>query len=164
MTPTARTLKLLRAEGYLASVVERWIPHANRRADLWGAFDVLAVQPRDRVFLLVQVTSAAHVADRLRKVQARPETALWLRAGGKVEVHGWRGKCLRRLSVSAEGLQPVLMEKPRRRRPDRQRGLFDPIDRPALASSEAPGSHRAAPPIAPTPATHPDGRPAPSTP
>lgn len=126
MTPTARTLKLLRSEGYLAAVVERWIPKLNRRADLWGCFDVLAVHPRDRTFVVVQVTSAAHVADRLKKVQSRPETLLWLRAGGKVEVHGWAGPRLRRLSVAAEDLQPVLMSKPRRRKPDRQCGLFDP--------------------------------------
>ncbi len=33
MTPTARSLALLRRSGYLAAVVEKWIPRINRRRD-----------------------------------------------------------------------------------------------------------------------------------
>jgi hypothetical protein len=34
MSPTARTLALLRREGYIASSVERFLPRVNRRRDL----------------------------------------------------------------------------------------------------------------------------------
>lgn len=119
--------ELLRAEGYLAAVVERWIPHADLRADLFGFADVLAVHPRDRLFLLVQTTTTDNLASRVAKVQRRPETALWLRAGGRVELHGWDGNRLRRLSVSADDLVPDLMERPPRRGRVRQRGLFDKL-------------------------------------
>jgi hypothetical protein len=81
MTPTARTLSYLRGLGYLVAVVERWIPGACVRSDLWHFADVLAVHPRDRFFLLVQVTTAGHLPARLAKAKCRPELAAWLRAG-----------------------------------------------------------------------------------
>jgi hypothetical protein len=82
MTPTARTLALLRRQGYIAAVVERWLPGANRRSDVWGFGDVLAADPAGRVVLLVQATTADHLAARLTKARRRPELAAWLRAGG----------------------------------------------------------------------------------
>jgi hypothetical protein len=88
-SPTGRTLIYLRRAGFLVAVVESWIPHAHLRRDLFGFADVLAVHPRDRLFLLVQTTSIAHLAGRLKKAKRRPELAAWLRAGGLFEVHGW---------------------------------------------------------------------------
>ena len=129
MTPTARTLVYLRRQGYLTAVVESWIPHANLRRDLWHFADVLAVHPRDKVFLLVQVTTTAHVAHRLAKAKSRPELAAWLRAGGRFIVHGWRscdGKwLLRQVEVQGQDLHDVVLASPRLRRGERQRGLFD---------------------------------------
>jgi hypothetical protein len=89
VTPTARTLAELRRQGFLAAAVERWIPVANVRADLWGFADVLAVPPRDGIFLLVQATTTDHTASRLAKARGRAELAAWLRAGGAFEVWGW---------------------------------------------------------------------------
>jgi hypothetical protein len=54
MTPTGRSLTLMRRSGYLAAVVETWIPHVNRRRDLFGLFDVLAVHPVRREMVLIQ--------------------------------------------------------------------------------------------------------------
>ena len=69
MTPSGRSLMLLRRQGYLAETVERWIPRVNRRRDLFGFADLLAVHPRDRLFLLVQATSLGNVAARLKKAK-----------------------------------------------------------------------------------------------
>jgi hypothetical protein len=131
LTPTARTLTYLRRAGFLAAVVESWIPHANLRRDLFGFADVLAAHPRDRLFLLVQATTAGHVAHRLDKAKSRPELALWLRAGGRFEVHGWAhhgGRwLLRRVEVQGEDLADVVLAAPRPRRArrgQRQRELF----------------------------------------
>lgn len=129
MSPTARTLTFLRRAGYLAVVVESWIPHVNRRRDLFGCADVLAVHPRDGIFLLVQVTTAAHLAHRLAKAKRRPELALWLRAGGKFECHGWfcqgGGWHVRRVEVRGEDLAAVVLAAPRRaKRGERQKELF----------------------------------------
>ena len=57
MTPTAHTLALLRREGYIAAVVEKWLPRVNLRQDVWGFGDVLAAHPVGRVVLIVQATT-----------------------------------------------------------------------------------------------------------
>ena len=56
MTPTAFTLRYLRRSGYLAEVVERWIPGANIRKDLFGIIDLVAITV-DEPILGIQATS-----------------------------------------------------------------------------------------------------------
>jgi hypothetical protein len=129
-TPTRLTLDLLRRSGYVAAVVEKWLPKINRRQDLWGFADILAIDRREGGFLLVQCTSVGHVADRLAKAKGRPELAAWLKAGGRFEVWGWskRGKRweVKRVGVQAGDLGPVVITAPKRRRKrDRQRMLFE---------------------------------------
>jgi hypothetical protein len=141
-SPTARTLARLRRRGYLAGVVERWLPRANVRKDLFGCADVLAVHPRDRAFLLVQCTSLAHVGDRLRKAKARPELAAWLQAGGAFEVWGWarRGRrwAVKGVAVRPGDLAAVVIEALPRRPGGRQwhpLPLFDPEAGPAAGGT-----------------------------
>ena len=88
MTPTQRTLAHLRAEGYLAEVVERWIPRARRRHDLFGFVDVLAIRPGET--LAVQTTSSSNVSARVRKIADHDNTADVRKAGWRIVVHGWR--------------------------------------------------------------------------
>jgi hypothetical protein len=119
MTPTARTLALLRREGFIAAPVERWLPAVGRRCDVWGFGDVLAANPAARVVLIVQATTADHVAARLAKARGRAELAAWLSAGGAFEVHGWRrlGRRwnVRRVAVRTEDLATVEVQAlPRR--------------------------------------------------
>lgn len=130
MTPTARSLRLLRSEGYMVEVTERWIPHVNRRRDLFGFADVLAVHPRDKVFLLVQVTTVGHVADRLKKAKAVPALRTWLAAGGRFEVWGWAKRAsrweVRRVEVCGQDLVPIDLapRRPRRQRKGSRQGLL----------------------------------------
>jgi hypothetical protein len=129
-SPTQRSLGLLRQQGFLCAVVESWVPRLLIRRDLFGVADVLAVHPRDRLFLLVQTTTAAHLAHRLAKARARPELATWLRAGGRFEVWGWarRGRrwAVKIVAVRAQDLQPVVLAAPGRRgRRPHQPGLFN---------------------------------------
>jgi hypothetical protein len=125
-TPTARSLALLRRVGYLAAVVECWIPHANRRRDLFGFADVLAVHPVRREIVLVQVTTAGHLADRLAKVRAAPELPGLLAGGCKVQLHGWKrhGKRWRvkLVDVGPGDLGPAAAAPLRRRRRRRRTG------------------------------------------
>lgn len=108
MTPTARTLKLMRDDGWVAVVVERWNSFAHIRQDFAGFADVICFRPGDGI-LAVQVTTAGNVAARLAKIAAEPRAEIWRKAGGKIEVHGWaktgeRGKrktwTLRQLEVN----------------------------------------------------------------
>lgn len=87
MTPSARSVKTLREEGWLVDVVERWIPKINIRKDLFGMFDLLAV--REGKTLAVQVTSIDHIAHRRVKMRDLPALAQVLSAGWIVEIHGW---------------------------------------------------------------------------
>jgi hypothetical protein len=118
MTPTSRTLRLLRQSGYIAAVVERWIPKIDRRSDLWHFGDILAVHPVRRDFLIVQTTSIGNISSRIAKSRAQPELGIWLHAGGRFEVHGWThaGK-VKRVEVLVDDLATVVIEKPGRKPP-----------------------------------------------
>jgi hypothetical protein len=131
MSPIGRTLIHLRRLGFIADVCERWLPHVNRRRDLFGVGDVIAFHPRDKIVLIVQATSLAHVGDRIARISRRPELALLLRAGVTVEVWGWelRGGDgqLKRAVVRPDDLAGVIIAAPRSRRQrkgERQRELF----------------------------------------
>jgi hypothetical protein len=87
-SPTSRSLAMLRDEGYLAEVVERWNPHARVRNDLFGFIDILAV--RDGEVLGVQTTSGSNTAARIRKIAEHPNTPAVREAGIRIHVHGWR--------------------------------------------------------------------------
>jgi hypothetical protein len=120
-SPTSHTLARLRKLGYQCEPVERFVARLNIRRDLWHFGDVLAVHPERREFLIVQATSADHVTHRLGKAKARPELAVWLRAGGRFEVHGWAKRggrwTVRVAELRAEDLAAVVLEAPPRKRP-----------------------------------------------
>lgn len=93
MTPTARTLKRLRDQGMMAAVVERWNPYAKIRQDLFGFLDVVAVEPGTQGVLGIQATSGTNVAHRLAKLREEPiasRVEVWLAAGNRLAVIGWR--------------------------------------------------------------------------
>lgn len=89
MTPTARSLKYLRALGWQAEVVERWIPRINVRKDLFSWFDAVAANPTLGI-AGVQVSTSAHKSARLAKARGLPGLIAWRLAGGRVLFHGWR--------------------------------------------------------------------------
>jgi hypothetical protein len=118
-SPTARSLSLLRASGFIAAAVERWIPGVEVRSDLWHFADLIAAHPIRREIMLVQVTTIGHVAHRLAKAKGRPELAAWLRAGGLFAVHGWHNRLgqwePKIVEVRSEDLIDVVVQAPRRR-------------------------------------------------
>jgi hypothetical protein len=129
-SPTARTLAYLRRSNYVADVAERFIPHVNRKRDLLGFADVVAVRRGEPGVLAVQATTRGHVADRLRRCQARPELRTWLAAGNRFEVWGWQLHAGRwrvhRVAVCGADLRAVAVEvRPRRRGREQGRTLFD---------------------------------------
>lgn len=89
MTPTQRSLKKLRDDGWTVAITERWNPFAHIRQDLFGFIDLLALSP-GRGILAVQTTSGANVAARIDKIKAEPKAAIFKACGGSVVVHGWR--------------------------------------------------------------------------
>lgn len=69
MTPTARSLKLLREWGFAAQVVEQTVAGKFKR-DLFGIMDIVAIRPmvteRAEIFG-VQATSAANHSARVKR-------------------------------------------------------------------------------------------------
>ncbi len=87
-SPTQRSLKLLREQGWTAEVVERWIPGANIRKDLFGFVDILAISGNET--LAVQCTSYANVSSRVKKIAESDLVGIVRDAGWEIQVHGWR--------------------------------------------------------------------------
>ena len=90
-TPTSRSLDYLRKNGWTVDVVERWLPvfgSTSIRKDYLGCIDLIAIQAG--MTLAVQVTSAANVASRVRKISASEHLATMKSAGWLVCVQGWR--------------------------------------------------------------------------
>jgi carbonic anhydrase len=87
MTPTQRSLKYLRAEGYTVAIVEHWNSFVRIRQDLFGFIDLLALKKDET--LAVQVT-ASGVSSRLKKIAESPLLPKVRDAGWKIQVHGWR--------------------------------------------------------------------------
>jgi len=92
VTPTQRTLKLLRAAGYTAAVVERFNQFAGVRQDLFGFGDLIAARANPKDIVLVQATSTPNMAARVKKIRALPAHTEWLGAGGRILVIGWSKK------------------------------------------------------------------------
>jgi len=90
ISPTQLTLRHLRADGWLAAVVEHWNPHARVRNDLFGFIDVVGVR-RDET-IGVQATTAPNVSSRVHKIADHPNIGAVREAGWQIEVWGWAKK------------------------------------------------------------------------
>jgi len=97
ITPTTRTLAKLRADGWLADVVER--RERYKTEDCFGCWDIIAFSrlgwgdgptPYPAVSLLVQCTDDTNFSKRVVKCRANENTAQLLEAGVRCEVWGWR--------------------------------------------------------------------------
>jgi hypothetical protein len=86
-SPTQLSLKMLREEGWLAEVVERWIPGANIRKDLWGWTDIVAL--KDGETLAVQTTSYSNMSARAKKIAESETIAEVRKANWTIHIHGW---------------------------------------------------------------------------
>jgi hypothetical protein len=95
-TPTQRSLKKLRDEGWICEKVERpWNPHTKRTQDLFGFGDILAF--KGSVTIIVQTTGGdgGNFAARRTKILASPIAKAWADFGvpfgqRSIVLHGWR--------------------------------------------------------------------------
>ncbi len=91
MSPTQRSLKWLRDQGFTVAIVERWNPYAKIRQDLFGCLDLLAISPTHGI-IGIQATSTGNLSARDKKILAEPKAGIWLASGGKITCHGWSKK------------------------------------------------------------------------
>jgi hypothetical protein len=87
-SPTQLTLKLLRDQGWTVEVVERWIPGANIRKDLFGFIDLIAL--KDGQTLAVQATSHSNISARVHKIENAELLSEVRKASWLIWVIGWR--------------------------------------------------------------------------
>ena len=88
VSPTQRSLKYLRDQGYTVAVTERWNPFAKIRQDLFGFVDLIAI--RNGATLAIQSTSASNLSSRRKKIESHENLQVVQAAGWNVILHGWR--------------------------------------------------------------------------
>ena len=94
---TQRTLRALRQEGYICGIVERFNPYAGVilptgkrsgiRQDLFGFIDIVAIKP---IGICGIQSCGQSFADHDRKILENEFALEWLKAGGSIELWGWR--------------------------------------------------------------------------
>lgn len=91
MSPTARTMQALRAQGWTTEKVEQRLPIPGRfvTRDMGGFADGIAWKSSAGV-LAWQATSGSNVAAHITKVLHSEPLRQWLLAGGRFEIWGWR--------------------------------------------------------------------------
>lgn len=87
-SPSALTAELLGKDGWLVWTVERWIPGACIRVDLFGILDQIAI--RDGEVMGLQPTSWANVPARVKKIAEAEHIAQVRKLGWKLLVYGWK--------------------------------------------------------------------------
>lgn len=88
-SPTQRSLAKLRKDGWVAEVVEKWLPVVKRRKDLWGFCDILCIDSSGGI-LAVQTTSASNAQARVKKIQESDMLTMVRKCGIAIHVHGWK--------------------------------------------------------------------------
>jgi hypothetical protein len=109
MTPTQRTLKLLREQGRVCGIVERFNYHGGEhgvRQDLFGFLDIVCIDP-DLGIIGVQSCGQAF-SEHVKKITDNDILPIWLRHA-RVELVGWRKVVLRRGSTAVRW-RPRIMD------------------------------------------------------
>ena len=87
MTPSQRTIKHLREQGYLVATVEHYNSFTRRKHDLFGCIDLLAIGNGET--LAIQVTSRSNMSARIKKIEDNLALPEMLRSKWRILVHGW---------------------------------------------------------------------------
>ncbi len=97
-SPTQRSLKLLRSEGWVAQVVEKYNVFAHIRQDLFNFIDIVCIRSNVKGVLGVQTTTQTNGAGHMKKIKASVAYKIWLAGGNQIELHLWakRGKAGKR--------------------------------------------------------------------
>ena len=86
---TQRTLKYLRAAGYVCGIVEHWNSFCRVRQDLFGFIDIIAIDTKGKRIIAVQTTSGSHHSDRVTKIKMEERAIDWTEGGGSIMMISW---------------------------------------------------------------------------
>lgn len=90
ISPTQRTLRALEQRGCICGIVERFNPFAGKfgkRHDLFNIFDIVAIYPTG--ICGVQSCGQSYSA-HYQKIISNDIGIEWIKAGGIIELFGWR--------------------------------------------------------------------------
>lgn len=87
-SPTQRSLKFMRDQGYLCEITERWNQWAKVRQDLFNFVDILCIKGGKTV--AVQTTSYGNMSARIKKIKDLETYPIVRSAGWEIVVHGWK--------------------------------------------------------------------------
>jgi hypothetical protein len=87
-SPSALTAELLKEQGYIVGTVERWLPGARIRVDLFGFIDQIAL--KDGETLAIQATSWTNVSSRVKKIAECECLGAVRKANWRILVIGWK--------------------------------------------------------------------------
>lgn len=90
---TGESVKYLERDGWTCWKVEQRIPTTWITLDAFGFGDILAMSPSGGI-MLVQATAHYGISNfnaRVSKIKVEPRHAIWLAAGGRIQVHSWEG-------------------------------------------------------------------------
>lgn len=91
ITPTERSLRHFREQGYIIDVVERFIPRSIIRRDYLGLIDAIAFHPDKPGVIGVQMTDYTSMSKHVAKAKASANLEPWLRTGDrKFVIQAWR--------------------------------------------------------------------------
>lgn len=88
LSPTQRTMALMRERGYKVEVTERWNPFAKCRQDLFGFIDLLCLKEGE--VCGVQATSYSNISARVKKIAEHEHVGAVRAAGIRILVIGWQ--------------------------------------------------------------------------
>ena len=94
LSPTQRTLRALREQGFVCAIIEKWNPYGGPhgiRQDLFGIIDILALDPR-RGVVGVQSTGQDFAGHFRKLTEEKAQECLdWLTTPGTaLELWAWR--------------------------------------------------------------------------
>lgn len=87
-SPTQRSLKYMRDNGWFCAIVERYNSFAHIRQDMFGCLDILCCKADVSGVTGIQTTSSPNRASRDEKAD-NPAMKAWLAAGNRYKLHIW---------------------------------------------------------------------------
>lgn len=100
LSPTQRTLRSLRQEGFIVGVVERFNPYAGKfgiTQDLFGIIDIIAIK-HDAICGIQSCGNS--FSEHNKKILANEFAPEWLKVGGHLELWAWRRVKLKKGSIA----------------------------------------------------------------
>lgn len=92
-SPTQRTLKHLRDQGYTCAIVEKFNSFIKIRQDLFGIIDIICLAPGS--IIGVQSTGQdfyGHRSNMMNDKKKKEACEKWINAGGRLILYGWSYK------------------------------------------------------------------------